>query len=326
MMDCYGREINYLRVSVTDRCNLRCQYCMPAEGIQDSGHERILTFEQIIRLVKLAAECGVRKVRFTGGEPLVRKDIVKLIEAVSSMPGMQDVSLTTNGICFADMADDLKRAGLVRVNFSLDSLHADRFRYITRLGNISDVWRSIEKALAIGMMPVKINTVVMKGVNDDEILDFARLAAEMPVHVRFIEFMPVGDLPFYQEERLVNMDEVKRTIKSSYQLLNGLAGRGNGPAKVYQIAGGKGTIGFISAMSNHFCGDCNRIRLTADGRLRSCLFDKREINVKAAMDRGTGDDRLAIMIRQAIREKPDRHHMEKGWGADNSRKMYQIGG
>lgn len=325
-MDCYGREIDYLRVSVTDRCNLRCRYCMPAAGIQDSGHDRMLTFEQIVRLVKLAAACGVRKVRFTGGEPLVRKDIVKLIEAVAALPGIQDVALTTNGISFADRADDLKRVGLDRVNFSLDSLDADRFRYITRLGTLSDVWRSVEKALSIGMAPVKINTVVMKGVNDDEVLDFVRLAAQIPVHVRFIEFMPVGDLPFYQEDHLVSMADVKQTIEGSYRLLNGLAGRGNGPAKVYQIAGGKGTIGFISAMSNHFCGDCNRLRLTADGRLRSCLFDKHEINVKAALDKGAGDERLAAMIRQAIREKPARHHMEQGWGADNARKMYQIGG
>lgn len=326
MMDCYGREIDYLRVSVTDRCNLRCRYCMPEKGVQNCGHDGVMSFEQIVRLIGVAVASGVRKVRFTGGEPLVRKDIVDLIGAVSRFPGLQDIAITTNGVLFTDMAEQLQQAGLKRVNFSLDSLLDDKFRYITRHGCLKDVLCALDKAQTIGMGPIKINMVVMKGINDDEILSFVKLAAEQSLHVRFIEFMPVGDLPFYQEDHFVGMDMIKRTIQSQYTLVEGVPVRGSGPAKVYQIAGGSGSIGFISAMSSHFCGECNRLRMTADGKLRSCLFDKGEINVKLAIENGASDARLTALFKQAIRNKPARHHMEDGWGNDNLRKMYQIGG
>lgn len=326
MLDSYAREIDYLRISVTDRCNLRCRYCMPEEGIESIGHSRILTFEQIVRLVRVATQVGIRKVRFTGGEPLVRKGITKLIAKVAEIPQINDISITTNGVLFAEMAEDLKNAGLTRVNFSLDSFIPDKFNYITRLGDLNDVTRAITKALTVGIAPIKINTVVMKGFNDDEILDFVKLSYEMPLHVRFIEFMPIGDLPFYQKERLVTMAEIKQIIESRYELLNGSTLQGNGPAKSYQIKGGMGTVGFISAMSSHFCSECNRIRMTVDGKLRGCLFDKKEISLKLALENGASDEKLAGLFSKAIREKPSRHHMNGGWGADNERKMYQIGG
>lgn len=324
MLDSYARQIDYLRVSVTNKCNLRCRYCMPEEGVEDIGHANILTLEEIARLIKVAVRTGIRKVRLTGGEPLVRKNIAKLIADIAGMPHISDIAITTNGMLFADMAETLKKAGLTRVNFSLDSLEPATFRYITRRGNLNDVIRSIAKALEIGMNPVKINTVVMKGINDHEILDFAELAQKMPLHVRFIEFMPVGDLPFYKTDRVVKVSEIRALIEQEYELYNGAAVKGNGPAKSYHIQGGLGTVGFISAMSDYFCAECNRIRLTADGKLRGCFFSNQEVNVKMALQ--AGDDKLAELFSKTIREKPDRHHLNEGWGSDNTRKMYQIGG
>ena len=326
MLDSYAREIDYLRVSVTDRCNLRCRYCMPEEGIESSTRASILTLEQIVRLIKVAAQVGIRKVRFTGGEPLVRKDITTLIAKVAEIPQINDIAITTNGVLFAEMAEDLKKAGLTRVNFSLDSFVPEKFNYITRLGDLNDVTRAITAAINMGIAPVKINTVVMKGFNDDEILDFVQMAYEMPLHVRFIEFMPIGDLPFYQKERLFTMAEIKGIIESRYELLDDSTLRGNGPAKSCKIKGGRGTVGFISAMSDHFCAECNRIRMTVDGKLRGCLFAKEEISLKMALENGASDEKLAALFSKAIKGKPNRHHMNEGWGADNERKMYQIGG
>ncbi|MBP2653635.1 MAG: moaA 3 [Firmicutes bacterium] len=326
MFDNYARNINYLRVSVTNRCNLRCKYCMPEEGVEDHGHDGILRFEEIEHLVRVATQIGVRKVRLTGGEPLVCKNITNLIADIARIPQIDDIAMTTNGILFADMADELRRAGLNRVNFSLDSLNQETFRYITSRGDINRVFRSIDKALDMGMAPIKINTVVMKGINDNEIIDFVKMTKTMPLHVRFIEFMPIGDLPFFKTDQVFTETEIKKTIEQKYELHNAAMVSGNGPARYFAIKDGIGTVGFISAMSNHFCGQCNRIRLTADGKLRSCLFGKQEINLKLALHNRVNDDKLAEMFCKAIREKPNRHHMDEGWGADNRRKMYQIGG
>ncbi|TWH45641.1 GTP 3',8-cyclase MoaA [Sporomusa sp. KB1] len=326
MFDSYARNIDYLRVSVTNRCNLRCKYCMPEEGLADLGHTSILTLEEIARLVRIGARVGIRKVRLTGGEPLVRRNITKLIADIAQIPGISDIAITTNGMLYADMAEELKAAGLTRINFSLDSLNPETFKYITRRGSLNEVIRSIAKAIEIGMAPIKINTVVMKGINDHEILDFVELATRMPLHVRFIEFMPVGDLPFYKTDRVVTVNEVREIIEQKYELYKGVNVQGNGPAKSYHIHSGIGTIGFISAMSDHFCGECNRIRMTADGKLRSCLFGKEELNLRLALQNHASDEKLIDIFSKAIREKPQRHHMDEGWGADNKRKMYQIGG
>lgn len=326
MLDGCGREIDYLRVSVTDRCNLRCRYCMPETGVGDLGHANILSLEQIARVVSVAAELGIRKVRLTGGEPLVRKNIGQLIRMISGLDKIKEISMTTNGALFTAMADELKEAGLTRVNFSLDSLQEENFNYITRRGQLQDVIPAITKALQMGMTPVKINMVVMRTINDREILDFARLAYVLPLHVRFIEFMPIGDLPFFQEQRLMSGDEVKAVIDQKYELSARSTRQGSGPAKDYTIRGGVGTIGFISPMSQHFCSECNRIRMTADGKLRGCLFSKNEVSLKMALQNNASDEKLAELFKQAIWEKPSRHHLAKGWGADNQRKMYQIGG
>lgn len=327
MVDGYGREINYMRISVTDRCNLRCRYCMPEEGIEDKlNHMGILSLEDMARIVNVATQVGIRKVRLTGGEPLARRNIAQLIEYISNLEPIDDIAITTNGILFNKMAKELKSAGLNRVNFSLDSLVPEKFKYITRNGNVNDVIKSIFTALELDMQPVKLNTVVIKGFNDDEVLTLAKLAYDYPFHVRFIEFMPVGDLLYWKKERMMKSDEVKAIVEKHYHLQAPDYIPGNGPAKYYNIEGGQGSIGFISPMSNHFCHECNRIRMTADGKLRGCLYDKKEIDLRPALENNTDDFELKSLFLRAINSKPMRHHMDSGWGNQNQRKMYQIGG
>lgn len=326
MLDNYNRDINYLRVSVTDRCNLRCRYCMPEEGVGNLGHYIILSLEDLARLIKIATTIGIRKIRLTGGEPLVRKNIGQLVHYISNISEIDDIALTTNGILYPPMARQLKDAGLNRINFSLDTLLDEKYRFITRRGELKDALKAIFTALEMDMHPVKINTVIIRGFNDGEIMDFARMAYEYPLHIRFIEFMPIGDLHFWKEQRMISVDEVKKQIESEYKLEAARTIKGNGPAQYYNLAGGKGSIGFITPMSNHFCGLCNRIRMTADGKLRGCLYDKREVDLKAAIQAGASDEELRQLFIQAIDMKPARHHMDNGWGNENKRKMYQIGG
>jgi cyclic pyranopterin phosphate synthase len=326
MLDNYQRNINYLRVSVTDRCNLRCRYCMPEEGVGDLGHYRILSLEDLARLIKISTAVGIRKVRFTGGEPLVRKNIGQLVRYTSQVAGINDIAITTNGILYPDMAQELKEAGLKRVNISLDTMSEVKYRFITRRGDLKDAWRAIFKALELEMHPVKINTVIIRDFNDNEIMDFVRLAYDYPLHLRFIEFMPIGDLHYWKKERMISIDEVKSQIEREYELKPDKTIKGNGPAKSYRITGGQGSIGFIAPMSNHFCSECNRIRMTADGKLRGCLYDKREIDLKTAMQAGASDQELEKLFREAIAMKPARHFMNGGWGNKNQRKMFQIGG
>ncbi|MGI5912575.1 MAG: GTP 3',8-cyclase MoaA [Syntrophomonadaceae bacterium] len=326
MQDKYQRNINYLRISVTDRCNLRCRYCMPEEGVEDLGHYTILSLEDLARLIRVATTIGIRKVRLTGGEPLIRKNIGQLIHYIAQIREIDDIALTTNGILYNPMAKQLKDAGLNRINISLDTLSAVKYRYITRWGELEDVRQAINKALELNMHPVKINTVIIRGFNDDEIIDFTRLAYDYPLHLRFIEFMPIGDLHYWKPERVINVNEVKNRIEEEYELKVDKTIKGNGPAKTYQLVGGQGSIGFIAPMSNHFCGVCNRIRMTADGKLRGCLYDKREIDLKNALKSGASDEELALLFKTAIIMKPERHHMNNGWGNENQRKMFQIGG
>lgn len=326
MNDSFAREINYLRISVTDLCNLRCRYCMPEEGIDNKlGHQKILSLEEYARVVKAATRAGIRKVRLTGGEPLVRKNLVQLVRYIKEIPEIDDIAITTNGILFPRVAQDMKDAGLNRVNISLDSLKEDRYAYITRMGDLSQAKLAVFKALEMGLNPVKINMVVIKGFNDDEIMDFARMAHEYPLHIRFIEFMPIGDLHFWKKERLMDADKIKAAVEKEFDLEITKDIQGNGPARYYQTQGGKGSIGFISPMSNHFCSQCNRIRMTADGMLRGCLYEKKETDLKPALLAGDEDEVLRL-IDQTIRKKPARHHMNEGWGQENERKMYQIGG
>ncbi len=326
MLDSCGRNINYLRISVTDRCNLRCQYCMPIDGVSNIGHTGILSLEAIARLAKIGADVGIRKIRLTGGEPLVRKNLNQLISYISEIETIDDIALTTNGLLFAPLADDLKAAGLTRVNFSLDSLVEEKYRYITRNGELKKVLDSIEKALELELHPIKINMVAIRGFNDDELIDFADLAYKYPLHIRFIEFMPIGDLLFWRPERMMSSQEIRERIQEKYHLEEGSKIKGNGPARYYNMVGAKGSLGFISPMSNHFCANCNRIRLTAEGKLRGCLHDQGEVDLREPMIGGASDEELQQLFVKAISSKPNQHHMDTGWGEDNSRKMYQIGG
>jgi len=308
--DNYGRNVNYLRVSLTDRCNLRCVYCMPPAGVPWKPHGSILSLEQIGQIVEVAAGLGFRKVRLTGGEPLVRKGIVSLVANIAELPGIEEVSMTTNGTLLSHFAEDLVDAGLTRVNISLDTLRPERFRRITRLGNIDMVWRSIEAAQRVGLTPLKINVVVVRGLNHDEIADFARLTYDHPWHVRFIELMPVGEeldwgseMPA-PEERFVSVSEMRGRLTALGTLTPVGGPHGNGPARYFHLPNARGTIGFISPLSEHFCTTCNRLRLTADGRLRPCLFSERGVRVKPALDAGADGHQLQALIRRAIGIKP----------------------
>jgi cyclic pyranopterin phosphate synthase len=321
--DAFRRQINYLRIAITDRCNLRCRYCMPATGVPLKSHQDILRLEEIVTIARVAGSTGINRIRLTGGEPLVRKNVVTLVRELAKLPAIKEVSLTTNGIFLSGLARPLKEAGLSRVNISLDTLKKERYRYITRRGNISSVWQGIHAALAVGLTPVKLNVVVTRGFNDDEILDFARLAQEKPLHIRFIELMPIGAAAA-SAGGYVSMDEIKSRISRVY-LLEPLADLvTNGPAVNFKVAGGKGSIGFISAMSSHFCHRCNRLRLTADGKLRPCLYWDGEIDIKGPLRAGASEAELAAIFARAVTLKPAEHHMETGWR--QPRVMSQIGG
>lgn len=327
MEDQYSREINYLRISITDRCNLRCIYCMPEGGVDLTASEGILSFEEIIELVKASLPVGIKKIRITGGEPLVRKGLTEFVRALSDIPDIDDIALTTNGTLLAQKAAELKAAGLTRVNISLDTLKKDRFHQITRGGNISDVWAGINAAFAEGLAPVKINMVAMKGFNDDEIPDFVKLVVDYPLHVRFIELMPIGESDNWAKGRHMSSREILEKIeKAQGSLYITKEVIGNGPANYFQLAGAKGTIGFISALSNHFCGTCNRIRLTSEGFLRRCLHDNNEINLKEFLRKGASREEITNLIKETIRNKPFKHSMASDGWKNNTRVMSQIGG
>jgi cyclic pyranopterin phosphate synthase len=324
LSDSFQRPINYLRISVTDRCNLRCVYCMPEEGVALMSHADILTYEEIYAVAKVAAGLGINKVRLTGGEPLVRLGLTDLVRMLAGIKAIDDLSLTTNGILLAQHAAALKKAGLRRVNVSLDTLKTERFRKITRCGELEDTLKGIEAAKAAGLEPVKINMVVMAGVNDDELIDFARKTIDDGWHVRFIEHMPVnGDDPAFT--RLFSVKEMRKRIETLGALEPWQVDAGNGPAKYYRLPGAKGTVGFITPVTEHFCYRCNRLRLTADGKLRPCLLSEEEMDVKGALRSGASEDELKRIIERAIACKPERHHLIEG-KRRNGRPFSQVGG
>lgn len=325
MLDGYKREINYLRISLTDRCNLRCVYCMPADGVEQVEHEEILTFEEIYQVVKASTLLGIRKVRLTGGEPLVRLGVTDLVKKIKELNVIDDISITTNGILLPKMAKNLKQAGLNRVNISLDSLDRETYHKITRYDQIDQVLAGINESLRLGLHPVKINTVAIRGVNDHEILDFARWTTKEPIHIRFIELMPIGISNSWSGDYFISAEEILNTINNNLGTMlaeNKLTG--SGPAKYYRFPDAPGTIGFITAVSDHFCAQCNRLRLTANGKIRPCLFDRKEMDIKTALRAGSTSEQLAEIIAQAIALKPDQHHLQQGW--DDKRTMSQIGG
>jgi len=329
-LDPLNRPIEYLRISVTDRCNLRCIYCMPPEGVPWRPHEEILRYEEIVQVVRLAAELGIRKVRLTGGEPLVRPGLAGLIASLAGIPGIEDLSLTTNGTLLEARAAELAASGLHRVNVSLDSLNPERFARLTRGGDLDAVLRGIEAARRAGLNPVKLNTVVIRRWNDDEVALFARKTREEGWHVRFIEFMPIGRRPdegreAWQEE-LVTVEEMRRRIEEEVGPLLPYAGPGGaGPARYYRLEGAEGTIGFISPVSEHFCARCNRLRLSADGRLRPCLLSDAEVDLRTILRNGAGPEEVRERIVEAICRKPAGHRLAEG-EFPHGRTMSEIGG
>jgi GTP 3',8-cyclase len=335
LTDSFGRPITYLRISVTDRCNLRCVYCLPPEGIQQVDHADIMRYEEIAAFVRVAASTGISEIRLTGGEPLTRLGFPGLVSMLASIPGIHDISMTTNALLLERFAAELKQAGLNRVNISLDTLQSDRFAQITRGGSLDQVWHGIHAAEAQGLAPLKINVVAMRGVNDDEFLDLARLALDHPWQIRFIEFMPVAendssgwissvhcsDLLPDPRGAFMSIAEVKERL-APLGLEPSDAHSGSGPAREYVIRGGQGRLGFISPLSEHFCDACNRLRLTADGHLRPCLLSDLEIPVLPALRRG---EPLQPYLEQAIGLKPRGHELVKNRRPRN-RCMTQIGG
>jgi len=328
-LDTFARPINYLRVSVTDRCNLRCVYCMPPAGINLLGHDEILSFEEIERIVRVAAGLGIYKIRLTGGEPLARKGIVELVQMIAVIPEIDDISMTTNAHLLPRYAKQLAAAGLKRVNISLDSLRADRFRTLTRVGDLGRAWEGVAAAEAAGLTPIKFNAVVVRGFNDDEVVDFARLTLQAERHIRFIEVMPLGHNDLWAEDGFVSMQEVKDRIEAELgplqQVGNDAPVVGNGPARYWRLPHAAGTLGFISPVSEHFCANCNRLRLTADGRLRPCLLSDNEIDLRAPLRSGIDESVLQKLIESAIAGKPAGHRLDEGQRAVN-REMAQIGG
>lgn len=328
MKDRFGRTIEYLRMSVTDRCNLRCLYCMPDQGIESLGHDRIMTYEEMLRVAGAAVRLGVRKIRVTGGEPLVRRGLVDFIGELARLPKAPEIALTSNGMLLAEYADRLKSAGLSRVNISLDTLQEERFVALTRREGLDAVFRGLEAAQAAGLAPIKINMVPIRGFNDDEIGDFARLTLRKNCDVRFIEFMPVrSDLGFTADRR-VNESEIMAALEQVDRLIP--AGRQaelSGPARMYRFPGGKGRLGVITAVSNHFCGECNRLRLTADGRLRPCLMSDDEIDLLTHLrSAGIDERKLEAILLKAAGAKPAGHHLVEGEAPLQRRTMKDIGG
>lgn len=323
LVDQFGRRIEYLRISVTDRCNFRCLYCMPHEGLEWLPKEQILSYEEIAAIVAQLAPLGLRRVRITGGEPTIRPQLETLVRLLRAVAGIEDIALSTNGVKLESMAGSLRDAGLNRINMSADSLRPDRIAAIARRSLPFDPIRAALAAERAGLNPIKINVVVMRGINDDEILDFARLTLEHPWHVRFIELMPVGDLRSLTWEHVVPSDEVLSRVARVAPLheASGPA-RGNGPARYHRFDGAPGSIGVITPMTHTYCESCNRVRLTADGRLRTCLFGDHEVNLREPLRRG---EDLVPLYERALAEKP-REHALLQMKVGGLRALSQVGG
>lgn len=318
MKDSFGREVTYLRLSITDRCNLKCRYCMPERGIHKLSHDNILTLEEIDLIIAAFVELGINKIRITGGEPLVRKGIVSLIDKISKYEGIKDLALTTNGIHLKDMAKDLKEAGLTRVNISLDSLDHKKYAMMTRGGNLQRVLEGIEMAKRVGLTPIKLNVVLIGGFNDDEVENFVALTLNQEIDVRFIELMPIGEVAGWSLDNFLPNTYV---LQKAPDLIQEEIIEAGSPAVYYRLPGGKGRVGLISPISCKFCDSCNRIRLTSEGQLKYCLHSNEEFNLRTVL-REEGS--LKEFIENVVMKKPLEHSIEQG--SFISRNMVQIGG
>ena len=334
LTDLFSRPISYLRLSLTDRCNLRCLYCVTEAELNGSlvklRHDDLLTFEELLRVVRVAVAMGISKVRLTGGEPLVRRGVIGFIHNLMRIEGLNDVRITTNGVLLAEYAGELQAAGVGKVNISLDSLRRDRVAEISGVDCFERVWRGIETVLSLGFSAVKLNMVAMRGINDDEILDFARLSQRLPVQARFIEFMPIGASSRWNHDTYISSDEIMARIAALGELLPLQQGRADGPAKVFRLGEtALGTLGFISPLSHHFCDQCNRLRLTSAGALRSCLLHDEEIDLRDVLRREGSDAAIRAALVAAIRNKPEGHKLAERMrqsGSDCHGRMSRIGG
>jgi GTP 3',8-cyclase len=327
LVDGWGREIRSVRISVTDKCNFRCTYCMPAEGLEWLKRDEILTFEEIARLTSILAALGIREVRLTGGEPLVRRDVPELVRMLSTIPGVDDLSLTTNGILLRKHARELVDAGLRRVNVSLDSLDHVRFAEITRRDALDQVLEGLAEAeLYPQLRPIKVNCVAIKGFTEDEVPALAELARRKPYVVRFIEFMPLDADRAWSADQVLTGGEIRALIEERFGPLVELPAKPSSTARRYAFADGEGELGFVNPVSEPFCSSCDRIRVTADGQLRTCLFSRREWDVKAALRDGRSDAEIADFLRFAVRHKELKHRVNEPGFVPASRSMSQIGG
>ncbi|MCR8659015.1 GTP 3',8-cyclase MoaA [Paenibacillus endoradicis] len=328
--DRYGRLHDYLRISVTDRCNLRCLYCMPEEGVQFAASETLLSYDDIVEIVKVGASLGIKKLRITGGEPLIRPNLHELIGQLSAIPQIEDIALTTNGIYLESQAEKLRKAGLNRVNISLDTLDPTRFKFIARNGDLKKVLAGIEAAAKVGFSPIKLNCVLLKGINEDEIAQFLRLAYEQPLHVRFIEYMPIGHADEGWKQHYLPLSTVLDIAqKEGYNISEKNEIQGNGPSENWEFSGGVGSFGLIHPISDHFCKNCNRLRLTSDGLIKPCLYWMDELDMKSAIG---NSDELRNVYYKAMQIKPQNHEMAEKLldiaqtHVPTERRMSQIGG
>ncbi len=325
LVDKYNRHLNYLRISITDRCNLRCLYCAPGGLVPKLDHEEILRYEEILRIVRIGVGLGISKVRLTGGEPLMRAGVYEFIRELTSVDGLSDISLTTNGVMLHENIEKIESAGIKRINISLDTLNRKKYKYITGYDRFNQVWAGIEKAYAHGFDPIKLNVVALKGYNDDEFVDLARLSMTYPFHIRFIEYMPIGNALMKSDDYILAPD-----IQSRLSVLGDLVPvdrkRMDGPAKRYRLKGARGEIGFIPAMSRHFCHTCNRLRLTANGQLRPCLLSDKQLDIRGPLRNGCSDDELKAVFLRAVQYKNKSHHFAPGGPFRVHDSMSGIGG
>ncbi|MBU0674643.1 MAG: GTP 3',8-cyclase MoaA [Proteobacteria bacterium] len=325
LQDSFARQITYLRVSLTDHCNFRCSYCKP-RGVENKlERSQLLSYEELIRIITIAVGIGIKKIRLTGGEPLLRRNILEFIRQLVAIPGLEDIRITTNGSLLPEMAANLYALGIRKVNISLDTLRRDRFKEITGVQAFDRVYDAINQVIALGFDPIKINVVAMRGVNDDELVDFSELTRSRKIQVRFIEFMPVGAQSSWDKKFYLPTEEIRQTIERGGQLEAIPSQQIDGPARVYRLPGATGTIGFISPLSEHFCDRCNRLRLTSEGKLRSCLLTDQETDLRSLLRAGCKDEKIIELLIKTIHDKPKGHLLGRDGGSCHG-QMSRIGG
>lgn len=334
LKDLFSRTVSYLRLSLTDRCNLKCLYCVAEEDRSRCSprldHQDLLSYEELLRVVRVAVAMGISKLRLTGGEPLVRKDVMRFIDQLAKIDNLNDIRITTNGVLLEKFAEPLADAGIRKINISLDTLRPERFFRITGVDCFAQVWRGIERAQAVGFAPIKLNTVVMRGINDDELEGFVRMSRETAMQIRFIEFMPIGSSSSWDKDVYMSSDEIMGRIRELGELIPVSRGKADGPATMFRVGkDAKGKIGLISPISHRFCDRCNRLRLTSEGMLRSCLLDDRETDLRSVLRQGGTDQEIQQALLAAVRNKPKGHQMEerlKNQGENCHGRMSRIGG